>query len=374
MKGSIPIGRLFGISIRIHLSWFIIFGLVTWALAYNYFPATYSHWSTGVTITVSLATSLLFFTSVLAHELMHSLVAKHYGIPVSSITLFILGGIAQITEEPDRPRVEFLVALAGPLTSIIIGLVFGLLWLFLPLGAEIAIAVFFWLAWINLLLGVFNLIPGFPMDGGRVLRSILWWRTGNMERATYFASNIGQGVGLLFIIGGVFLIFYGLLLNGIWISIIGWFIRSAAASSYQQMSLQQILKGHKVKEVMSAECSIIELDMSVDRLVNEYVLPTGKRCFAVTAEGKVKGLVALPDIKSVPREQWPQTRVEAIMTPLDKLKTVGPNEDLALAFKLLTSENVNQLPVVSGENLEGMLARDNLLSFISLKESFGSPG
>jgi len=348
--------------------------LVTWALAYNYFPATYSGWSTGVTITVSLVTSLLFFASVLVHELMHSLVAKHYGIPVSSITLFILGGIAQITEEPDRPRVEFMVALAGPLTSIATGLVFGLLWLFLPLEAEIAVAVSFWLAWINLLLGVFNLIPGFPMDGGRVLRSILWWRTGNLERATYFASNIGQAVGLLFIIGGVFLIFYGLLLNGLWISIIGWFIRSAAASSYQQMSLQQILKGHKVKEVMSAECSMIEPDMSVDRLVNDYVLPTGKRCYAVAVEGKVKGLVALPDIKSVPREQWSETRVEAVMTPLVKLKTVGPEEDLASAFRLLTSENVNQLPVVSGEMLEGMLARENLLSFISLKESFGSPG
>ncbi|MDD2251478.1 MAG: site-2 protease family protein [Dehalococcoidales bacterium] len=371
MENGIPVGRIFGISIRIHLSWFIIFGLVTWALAYNYFPLTYPGWSTGLTIGISLVTSLLFFLSVLIHEISHSLVAKKYGIPVSSITLFILGGIAEIAEEPKEPKVEFLVAIAGPLSSIIIGIIFGALWLTLPIGAEAVIAVSFWLAWINLMLGVFNLLPGFPMDGGRVLRSLIWWKTDDLDRSTRIASNIGQGVGMLFILGGIFLIFYGLLLNGVWISIIGWFIRSAAASSYRQLTVRQLMKGHTVKEVMSLDCSMVEPDMSVKKLVNDHILPSGKRCFGVTLEGQIKGLVVLADVKKLERSEWEGTRVEQIMTPLDQLKAVGPEEELGEAFKLLTKNNINQLPVIMDGRLEGILARDNLLNFISLKEGLG---
>jgi len=306
---------------------------------------------------------------VLAHELMHSLVAKRYNIPVHSITLFILGGIAQITEEPKKPRIEFMVALAGPLMSITLGLIFGILWLALPLHAEIAIAVSFWLAWINLLLGVFNLIPGFPMDGGRILRSLIWWRTKNLDRATYAASKVGQGIGLIFMIGGVSIIFSGMIFNGIWISIIGWFIFNAATSSYQQLSFQQILEGHKVKEVMFTGTRSVAPEMSVDELVNDHIFTSGQRFFSVTDQGKLKGLVTLQDVKALPRKEWAKTSVGQIMTPLDKLQTVGPHDELVTAFRVLTQQNINQLPVVSDGYLVGMIARDNLLAFISLQES-----
>lgn len=371
MGQGILIGKVFGISIRLHLSWFIIFGLVTWALASNYFPANYPNWSTGLAIGVSFATSLLFFSSVLFHELSHSLMAKKYGIPVSSITLFILGGVAEIAEEPRKPKEEFMVALAGPLSSVIIGLIFAVLWLALPLKAEVFIAVSFWLAWINLMLGLFNLTPGFPMDGGRVLRSLIWWKTGNLDKSTRIASNIGQGVGLLFIIGGVSLVFYGMLLNGLWISIIGWFIRSAAASSYRQLTLRQLMKGHKVKEVMADDCLLIDPEMSIEQLVNEHVFSSGRRCFAIGGSGIVQGVITLKDIKNLSRNNWSETSVEQVMTPLKDLHIIGPEEDLGEAFKLLTEKNVNQLPVIAEGKLQGMLARDNLLNFISLKEGLG---
>jgi len=372
MRSEIGLGRILGISIRIHLSWFIIFGLVTWALAENYFPTTYPGWSAALTITVSLVTSLLFFVSVLAHELMHSLVAKRYGIPVSTITLFILGGIAHIAEEPKKPRVEFLVAIAGPLTNITIGVVCGVAWLALPMSAEIAVAVSFWLAWINLMLGVFNLVPGFPMDGGRVIRAWLWWRSGNLDQATRTASGIGKTVGLLFIIGGVFLIFYGMFLNGLWIAIIGLFIRNAAASSYRQLSFGQIFKGRKVKDVMSDDCIFVDMDMDLEKLVGEYIFTSRQRCFAVSSAGSLKGLVTMRDIKAVPENKWQSTKVGDVMTPLDKVQSVGPEDELTRVFILMNSGNVNQLPVLADGHLAGMITRNNLLAFINFRQSSAS--
>ena len=198
LKEGFPIGRLFGISIRLHYSWFVIFALVIWALSTDYFPVAYPHWSIGISISAGVITSLLFFMSLLAHELMHSLVAQHYGIPVRAITLFVFGGVSQITEEPHEARTEFRIAVAGPLTSIILGGIFWLLWYLLPPALDVVAAVSFWLAWINILLAVFNLVPGFPLDGGRVLRSIIWWRTRNLLRATQIASNIGRAIGFIF--------------------------------------------------------------------------------------------------------------------------------------------------------------------------------
>jgi Zn-dependent protease/predicted transcriptional regulator len=368
LKRSIPVGKIFGISIRIHPSWVVIFGLVVWALASSYFPINYPRWPLALSVGVSVATSLLFFVSVLLHELSHSLVARHYNIPVSSITLFILGGVAEITEEPREPKAEFLIAIAGPLSSMFIGLIFAALWLFLPLMAEIVIAVSFWLAWINLMLGIFNLVPGFPMDGGRVLRSLIWWKTGDLDRSTRIASSIGQGIGLLFIIGGVSLIFYGMLLNGLWISLIGWFIRSAAASSYRQLTLRQLMKGHKAKDVMTDDCRLIDPGLNIEQLVNDYILTSGRRCFAAGKDGRVEGVVTLQEIKNLPRDEWKETKIGQIMAPLETLQSIGPEDELEHAFKLLTSKNINQLPVIEEGRLLGMLARDNLLNFISLKE------
>jgi Zn-dependent protease len=366
LSEGIPIGRIFGISIRLHISWFIIFALVTWQLAATYFPANYPDWSLALAIGVGLITSLLFFASVLVHELMHSVVAQRNHIPVKSITLFIFGGVSQITEEPKEPGVEFRIAIAGPLTSLILGCFFWAVF-FLTSSVEPVKAIGFWLGIVNLSLAAFNIVPAFPMDGGRVLRSIIWWRTRNLRRATLIASNIGRGVSWLMIFAGVYWMFSGNLYNGLWLIFIGWFLGSAAASSYRQLVLQQTLQGHAVSEIMSRDCQVVPPDLSVERLVNERVLPLGQRCFLVSHEGSPSGLVTLQEIKDVPQGERASRRVSQVMKPIDKLKTVSPDEDLYTVMQLLTEGNINQLPVMQQGKVVGMVARDNLLNFINLK-------
>jgi Zn-dependent protease len=366
LSEGIPIGRIFGISIRLHISWFIIFALVTWSLAASYFPTAYPSWSLTLAIVVGLITSLLFFVSVLVHELMHSVVAQRNHIPVKPITLFVFGGVSQIAEEPQEPGVEFRVAVAGPLTSLILG---GLFWIvyFLTSSVEPVKATAFWLGIVNLSLAAFNIVPAFPMDGGRVLRSIIWWRTRNLRRATQIASNIGRVVSWLMIFAGIYLMFSGNLANGLWLVFIGWFLGSAAASSYRQLVLQQTLQGHAVSEIMIRDCQLVPPDLSVERLVNEHVLPLGQRCFLVSREGNPTGLVTLQEIKDVPQGERAIQPVSRVMKPLDKLKTVSPDEDLYTVMQLLTEGNINQLPVMQQGKVVGMVARDNLLNFINLK-------
>jgi Zn-dependent protease/CBS domain-containing protein len=368
LKEGFPIGRIFGISIRLHYSWFVIFALVIWALSADYFPIVYPHWNIGISISAGVITSLLFFMSLLAHELMHSLVAQHYGIPVKAITLFIFGGVAQITEEPHEARTEFRIAVAGPLTSIFLGGIFWLLWYLLPPALDVIAAVSFWLAWINILLAVFNLVPGFPLDGGRVLRSIIWWRTRNLLRATKIASNIGRAIGFIFIFGGVWLVFKGNWSSGIWMGLIGWFLASAAANSYHQMVMQQVLEGHDVSEIVSSDCISVGPDLPIERLVNEYIRPTGRRCFVVVREGITLGLVTLQEVKGVLQDMRSRIVVAQIMKPIDKLKRVTPDEDLSTVLNILTQENLNHVPVMVDGQMVGMVTRENLLNFVSRHE------
>jgi len=371
LKAGIPLGSYFGISVRLHYSWFIIFVLVTWALATGYFPYSYPEWSTATYWGIGLATSLLFFLSVLIHELSHSLVAQSAGIPVKSITLFIFGGLSQISREPGRPNIEFRMALAGPLSSLLLGGIFWGIHIATKGTSEPAAALTLWLAWINAVLAGFNLIPGFPLDGGRVLRAILWWRTNNLKKATRIASTSGRVVGYLFIFGGIFWIFRGEWINGLWIALIGWFLENAAVGSYQQVAFQDMLRGHNVSEVMTRDCPAVSPKLSIEQLIHDYVLNSGRRCFPVSEDGRLLGLVTLNDIKDIPRELRLTRTVAESMTPLDKLKSVRPSDDLADVLQLLTSEDINQLPVVENGNIVGMIARDNLLSFIRARTELG---
>jgi len=377
IRGGIPIGKLFGISIRLHFSWFFIFALVTWALAASYFPTAYPGWSLTEKIVAGLLTSLLFFASVLVHELMHSLVAKSQGTQVASITLFILGGVSSITSEPKTPKDEFWMAIAGPGSSLVLG---GIVWgIYFALrgmsgnAAEFVTAVAFWLGYINIALGVFNLIPGFPLDGGRVLRSLMWWSNHDLQKATKVASYIGRGVGYLFIAGGVYLVFTGNWFNGIWFALIGWFLESAAQGSYQQMILETMLKGHVAREVMSSECTFIEPGLTIEKLVNESILTSGRRCFPVVDNGSVLGMITLRNVNDVPREQWAMTTVRDAMTPMSKLKSVRPDEDLSSVLHTLVENDVNQVPVMQDRNILGMVARDNILRFVELRRQLGAP-
>jgi len=373
LRAGIPLGKFFGISIRLHYSWFIVFVLVTWALAASYFPLNYPAWSLTTSIVAGVLTSLLFFCSLLAHELMHSIVARAAGVPVHSITLFIFGGVSQMTEEPKHPKDELRIALAGPLTSLVIGMICWAIHFLLQGTTEFVAGISFWLGWINFFLAGFNLIPGFPLDGGRVLRSILWWRSQDLRRATRIASNIGRGVGYLFIFGGIWLIFFwGLWWNGLWLAFIGWFLENAAVGSYRQLALRDMLQGHTVSEVMTQDCPVVPPELTIDQLVQEHILTSGRRCFPVVEHSHVLGLVTIHNIKALARDLWNTKTVKEAMTPLDSLKLVRPNEDLSTVLQILTEGDMNQVPVVDdNNNIIGMVARDNLLSYISVRGELG---
>jgi Zn-dependent protease/CBS domain-containing protein len=246
---------------------------------------------------------------------MHSIIAQRNGIPVRSITLFIFGGVSEITDEPKQPGVELRIALAGPLTSLVIGGIFWTIWFFIRETNDFITAIAFWLGWINIFLAGFNLIPGFPLDGGRVLRSILWGRSGNLYNATKTASNIGRGVGFLFIFGGIGLIFLGNWFNGLWLAFIGWFLENAAVGSYRQLALRDMLQGHRVSEVMTRECLTVSPGLTIEQLVNEHILASGRRCFPVVVDGRVLGMITLHNIKEIPRNQWHIKTVKEAMTP-----------------------------------------------------------
>ena len=371
IKGYVNLGQIAGIPVRIHISWLLIFMLVTWNLMGSVFPQRYPGGSLGLYLATGLLSSLLFFASVLLHELSHSIVARRRGLPVHDITLFLFGGVSELSGEPETPATEFLMALAGPVTSLLLG------GLFLAVGSQMQesrqlLAVLcLYLGQINISLGLFNLIPGFPLDGGRVLRSILWHRSRNLAQATRIASLIGQGVAYLFIMVGVWQIFSGQWSNGIWIAFIGWFLDNAAQASWRQMAVKNMLAGHIVQEVMTQDCYSLPPATSLDELVSQHLLTTGRRCFPIVQEGQLLGPLTLHNIKQVPRARWSDVNVERTMTPLSQLKAIGPDDDLWSAMQEMTEEGVNQLPVMEEGQLIGMLARDNLMSFIRVRAELG---
>jgi Zn-dependent protease/CBS domain-containing protein len=372
-RGGIPIGKAFGISLRLDYSWFFIFALVTWSLAAVYFPTTNPEWSMLLKIGAGLVASVLFFGSVLFHELMHSLVSLRQGTQIQSITLFFLGGVSEMTGEPKTAGDEFRMAAAGPFSSLVLGGVF--LGIFFVLrsatsqAAQFGAAISRYLGLINILLGVFNLIPGFPLDGGRILRSLIWWRSRNIQSATKIASNIGRAIGFIFIFGGIWWAFTGSgnFFNGIWLVLIGWFLETAASGSYRQLVLQDMLKGHTASEVMSRDCMVVPPDITVERLVNEHILSSGRRCFPVVSGDRTEGLVTLSNVRSIPRDARKTTLIREAMTPLSKVKSVSPNEDLSTILQILSENDINQVPVVWENKVVGIVARDNLINFINTR-------
>lgn len=362
-KNTFTIGRLFGIPIKVHVSWFLIFILVTWSLAASYFPPRYPGWSPALYWGVGLATSIAFFLSVLMHELAHSLMAEWNGLPIHDIVLFIFGGVSQLTEEPEAPHTEFTMALVGPLTSFALAIFFGVVW-FLTRGSNSPIAAFStYLAYINLSLGAFNLIPGFPLDGGRVLRSVLWAMSNNLERATRWATIAGQVIAYMFIFFGAWQILRGRLGDGLWIAFVGWFLDNAAQTSYRQVAIRYLLADHRVREAMTQACYPVSPYITLETLVNNYIV-SGQRCFPVMRDDRLVGIVSLSRIRNVPRETWPQVTISAVMVPLEEMPQVRPDDGLWAALEKMTTQQVDQLPVVKEGELVGMLLHENILSFI----------
>ena len=371
LKSHIRLGKLFGIPVNIDVSWLLIFIWVTWSLAGSYFPQRHLSWSTALTWGVAVVTSLLFFASVLLHELGHALVARSQGTPVSEITLFIFGGVAQIADEPESPGKEFRMALVGPLISLVLSAFFGLLYLATRRADGPVSAVGSFLAGVNLSLGLFNLIPGFPLDGGRVLRAVLWAARHDLTQATRWASWVGQAVAYLFILSGIVSIFRGDWLGGVWIAFIGFFLDNAARSAYHQLTLRRLLDGHIVGEIMSQECVLLPPQLTLDVFVEQYLLPRGQRCFSVGNRERVLGLLTVHNVSMVPRERWTTTHVADVLTPLDRLRVVAPSTSLWDALQQMTKDGVNQLPVLKDGELQGMLTREGLLTFIRNRSQLG---
>lgn len=364
MGSSLRLGRVFGVELRLDSSWFIIFVLITWSLASHYFPMAHPGWAQAMYWAMGLATALLFFASIVAHELAHSLVSERTGTPVRDITLFVFGGAAQLDQEPRRARDEFLMALAGPVTSLAVAGGFGALW-WLSQGASDPIhALAGWLAQINAILALFNLLPGFPLDGGRVFRAIVWGLTGNFRRATRLASRLGQLVAFGFIFWGIWQVFTGNWADGLWIAFIGWFLYGAAASSGQSLVLHDLLAGHTAREVMLTDWPQVPRRLTLDGLINQVVLPSGRRCFPVVDDDRLAGLITVHEIRKVPPDARATTRVEDVMIPRASLKTVEPDDDLFAVLQRMAAEDVNQLPVLDDGRFVGMVARNRVVSLL----------
>jgi Zn-dependent protease len=370
VNNAFHIGKLFGISLRLHYSWFFIFVLVTVSLAFNFLSSDFPLWQR---LTGGIITSLLFFASVVTHELTHSLVARKYGIPVSNITLFIFGGAAQITREADRPGAELLMAAAGPLSSFALAGLFGVLWLAVrESDAGVAPVFIYWLALINLLLGAFNLIPGFPLDGGRVLRAILWKARGNYKQATRVASLTGRGVAYLFILTGIAVaLLLGAWFNGLWLAFIGWFLENAASASYRQAQLRDALLNLTAAQIMAADCVAVPSSTPLSQLVQEYVLPGGRRCLLVMGGGGLEGIITLNNIRAVPRQRWDTTSVRETMIPASSLKVARPEDDALSVLNRMEESGIDQVPVVESGRVIGLVSRDSLFRFMRTRTELG---
>ena len=376
MRSQIKLGRIGGIEIGLHYSWLIIAILIALSLS-DHFHSVNRDWNTAIIWSAAVVTAILFFATLLLHELAHSFVARSRGLRVRAITLFALGGVSQIESESPDAKSEFWIAIVGPITSVIIGVCcLGLARLagWAP-GVEPgtpAIAVLLWLGYINLALAAFNMIPGYPLDGGRVLRSIFWWVTGTAERATRSAALVGQGVAFLFILFGLFRFFVGANFGGLWIAFIGWFLLDAARGSYVQVEIMADLRNRRVADIMERECSTVGGELSVRDFVDEYLLHSASRCFPVIQNRSLAGLVTPNEIRKVDRGDWDRTSLQSIMRPANQLRAVPPDMPAIQALELMAREHLSQLVVVADGKLQGIFSRGQVARFLQVYSGLGA--
>lgn len=380
MPGSFRIARILGIDVRVHLSWILIFLLVTFSLADQVFPFSYPSWSQQKTIIVAAITALLFFGSVIAHEFAHALVARRFRMSVSSITLFLLGGVASLTKEPPSAKAEFFMATAGPATSLLIG---GVSLGVSQLATEAIAtapqlqpveAVAGYLGYVNIAVAIFNLIPGFPLDGGRVLRSILWALRGDRIGATRIAARGGQLVAAAFVVWAGYRIFTGDA-GGLWMGLIAYFLYGAASQTLQQERVVQAVGAARVSQLATTEFQTVPSAVSIGQLVREVMLPHNLRAIPVTQDGgRFAGIVTIGDLRKVDQDQWPATPVDAVMTHAAAIPTVTMNDALAAALDKF-GEDLPLLPVVDdGGALVGLLHRESVVGYVRMREMLGVDG
>ncbi len=361
--------KLFGFPIRIDLNWFIIAVLVTWTLATLVFPQDYGGLGQGTYWSMGLAGALGLFLSIVLHELGHALMARQYGVPMGGITLFIFGGVAEMSTESPSAKAEFMVAIAGPLVSVLIAaLCLGLA----ALGGSVKwpvamIGVVRYLGVINAVVVGFNMVPAFPLDGGRVLRSLLWYWKGSLRWATRVTSRIGGGFGLFLIGAGLLTVISGVLLGGVWLCLIGLFLRSAAQGSYQQLLMRQALEGEPVRRFMQPNPVAVPASKTVQQLVDDSIYRHHSGMFPVLDGERLLGWVTMREVKRLPRDQWPYTTVDQIAEPCTEDNTVSPDTDAMEAVLRMHQKSTSQLLVVQERRLHGTLNFNDLMRFISTK-------
>jgi Zn-dependent protease len=369
MKAQIKLGTVFEVELGLHYSWFVIALLIMLSLV-SQFHAVNRDWTETVIWSAAILTAVLFFACLFAHELSHAMVARARGLPIRRITLFLLGGMAQMEEEPHDASTEFWMAIAGPIASGAIGLILlalarALGWIPWTTTAQTpAVAILVWLGYINLVLGAFNMIPGFPLDGGRVLRAIIWWITGSADRSTTIAAHVGQVVGAGFIAYGVISFFGKGGFGGLWFAFIGWFVFQAAGASLLQLQIGSVLRGLRVRDVMSQDCPSVDGSMGLQDFVDEHLLKTGRRCFLIVENNRVAGLITPHEVRSVERAQWPFVSVHAAMRPVGAIHSLSPDVPAMQALETMGREDVNQLPIVVNGQLQGVVSRAHLLQVI----------
>jgi Zn-dependent protease/CBS domain-containing protein len=369
--GSFRILRIAGIDVFIHVSWLILFVLVTWSLAVGYYPPLLPELTALQAWTLGAISAILLFASVLLHELAHSLVARTRGIPATSITLFIFGGVSSLASDAPRASTEFLVAIVGPLMSFAIAAVCFLASQVVP--DQRAAALFGYLALLNALLGGFNLIPGFPLDGGRVLRAVVWQLTGSMRRGLEVAVGVGQLVGYGLMAWGVVLVLDGNAFNGIWIAVIGWFLQGAGAGQLRQVRSEERLRGLTVHDVMRPDTTAVGPNATVEALIEEYLVPGNRRAVPVVDGERLVGMITLGDIQGVPPQARAVTRVVDVMGGRAGVISVGPATPLAEALEAMLAGDFEQLPVLADGRLVGVLSRADIVRQIQLRETLHVP-
>ncbi len=368
MRGSVKIGTIRGIAIEVNVSWLIIFTLITVMLATSFFPLNYPDWDPTLYWIIGALMAIMLFVSVLLHELSHSLVAIKNGIEVKRITLFIFGGVAQIETEPDEPIKEFKIAIAGPAMSLFLSLFFSALAsLATASGAsEYLIVPLTYLATVNLVLAIFNLVPAFPLDGGRILRAIIWHYKGNLRLATKIASNMGGFFGYFLMFSGIFIALSGDIVGGVWFIFIGWFINQASQASYQQTMVTDIFKKIKIKEFMTTDVIVVEYHKTLQELVDEYFYVYKFASFPVRRMDEIFGVVSVNDIKSIPRDRWQETLVTEIARPLTDDMEISPDCTVTSSLNKLSKNGLGRILVMEDDKLLGIVSNTDVLNYIRI--------
>ncbi len=369
MDKSINLGRIFGIQISIHYSWFIVFGLVAWSLSSGYFPTFYPEKSTYHYWIMGIISSILLFISVLLHELSHTLVANRSGLRVHRISLFIFGGIAHLNEEPQNPYVELRVAVAGPLCSVILA---GAFYLLEGMTEGMAKAIFGYVAFINLMLFGFNMIPGFPLDGGRILRALWWMNSGNLRKSTEISTQFGKVFAFFMIFYGFFLIVSGNIVGGAWLIFIGFFLYNAAEAGLRHTLIRRALSGVKVSDIMTRDIVHVEEDLTLDRLVEDYFLKYRYVFFPVFKERKVVGVVTLNDVRAVQKEMWPFKLIRDIMKPIKDDMIRSSKDEAFDVLEQMVMKNVGRFLVMEESELIGIISRTDIMNLFKIKMDLGS--